>query len=318
MTNTTTDQKDPEHNEPDLKPPKTNKKPTGSRTFSTVIIVLLVLVVLALGAYLIKKNFDQKTENQSNETNETKELKSENEGTTSVKKLIETLLYPESKIIDQKQEMDGVYVAEVNLSSADTIDKIKDYYLSLIEKNDWNVTEQGSDPNFENYFITFTDKIFSDSLDITKYDNDDFVTIRHRLNGEDLISDGLYIPTSSNSATLNTINSPSASSTVSASLNDYVISDSDKREISKSELTSFTPWQLKVARNEIYARHGRLFVHEDLKCYFKSKNWYFENTNFNTSLLSSIESKNIDIIQNYEKETNSPLANYDSGCNSNN
>jgi hypothetical protein len=214
--------------------------------------------------------------------------------------------------------MDGVYVAEVNLSSEDTIEEIRDYYLSLIEKNDWDVTEQGSDPDFDNYFITFTDRIFSDSLDVTKYDNDDFVTIRHRLNGDDLVSDGLYIPSSNNSTTVKPISSSSVSSTVSAGLNDYVINDSNKREISKSELTSLTPWQLKVARNEIYARHGRLFVHEDLQCYFRSKNWYSENTDFNISLLSSIENKNITTIQNYEKETNSPLANYDSGCNTNN
>ncbi len=96
--------------------------------------------------------------------------------------------------------------------------------------------------------------------------------------------------------------------------NGYVISDSSSRVIGESELSNLTPWQLKVARNEIYARHGRAFAHKDLSCYFANQSWYSVNPNFSSSLLSTTENKNIVTILNYEKKTNSPCLSKDSGC----
>jgi len=94
----------------------------------------------------------------------------------------------------------------------------------------------------------------------------------------------------------------------------YVIADSNTRIISESELFNLTPWQLKVARNEIYARHGRAFVHKDLQCYFGEQSWYQIDPSFNNSYLSSIENKNIATILSYETKINSPYLRYDSGC----
>lgn len=94
----------------------------------------------------------------------------------------------------------------------------------------------------------------------------------------------------------------------------YIIDDSDTRIISESELAGHTPWQLKVARNEIYARHGREFVHKDLQCYFRAQSWYSINPNFSETLLSNTENKNIATILNYEEKMNSPLLRKDSGC----
>lgn len=94
----------------------------------------------------------------------------------------------------------------------------------------------------------------------------------------------------------------------------YIINDSNSRVISESELYNLTPWELKVARNEIYARHGRAFVSKDLACYFASQGWYKTNSNFSDSMLSNVENQNVSIILNYEKKTGSPLMNNDSGC----
>ncbi len=96
--------------------------------------------------------------------------------------------------------------------------------------------------------------------------------------------------------------------------NGYVISDSSSRVISESELSNLTPWQLKVARNEIYARHGRAFSHKDLSCYFANQSWYSVNPNFSSSLLSTTENKNIATILSYEKKTSSSCLSKDSGC----
>lgn len=55
---------------------------------------------------------------------------------------------------------------------------------------------------------------------------------------------------------------------------DYLLPESDSRYYSESELNSFSDWELYLARNEIFARHGRMFSNEDLKNYFEAKSWY--------------------------------------------
>lgn len=43
-----------------------------------------------------------------------------------------------------------------------------------------------------------------------------------------------------------------------------------------SEVSGLSDWQLLIARNEIYARHGLGFKDESLRGYFQSKSWYHE------------------------------------------
>jgi len=119
------------------------------------------------------------------------------------------------------------------------------------------------------------------------------------------------------STSLGTSPTPTAAASLSTSKtisSDYVIADSDIRLITEAELVNLTPWELKVARNEIYARHGRPFVHKDLQCYFATKGWYQKDDNFSESVLSATENKNVATIQAYEQKINSPLQSSDSGC----
>ena len=62
---------------------------------------------------------------------------------------------------------------------------------------------------------------------------------------------------------------------------------------------------LALARNEIYARHGRKFQTEEYSKYFSSKSWYSINPNYNysddDSNLNSIEVKNVQFILNAER-----------------
>jgi len=112
-----------------------------------------------------------------------------------------------------------------------------------------------------------------------------------------------------------TTSTPTATLTSSKALSgDYVITDSNTRVIETSELIGMTPWQLKVARNEIYARHGRPFVHKDLQCYFATKSWYHGNPSYSDALLTAIENKNVLTIKAYEEKINSPMLNEDTGC----
>lgn len=84
---------------------------------------------------------------------------------------------------------------------------------------------------------------------------------------------------------------------------DYIIPESSKRLLTEEDLEGLSPEQLRLARNEIFARHGRIFGSLDLQEYFESKSWYkgtADSDEFQDSLLSEIESKNVDFILAHE------------------
>lgn len=82
---------------------------------------------------------------------------------------------------------------------------------------------------------------------------------------------------------------------------DYVISDSNSRNITFSELNDYTIDELFVARNELLARYGYSFNgKENLKKYFQSKSWYNENPDFDGTLPSDIEKVNYEMLASIE------------------
>jgi hypothetical protein len=54
-------------------------------------------------------------------------------------------------------------------------------------------------------------------------------------------------------------------------------------------------------RNEIYARHGKIFKDKELQRYFSSFDWYKPDPAFSEQALSEIEKQNITSIFNYEQ-----------------
>ena len=83
----------------------------------------------------------------------------------------------------------------------------------------------------------------------------------------------------------------------------YYLPMSSSRLLKASDLYGLTKEQLRIARNEIYARHGRRFSSKDLQDYFNSKPWYHGKgtpESFDTSVLSNIEWSNIKFIEKYE------------------
>ena len=88
---------------------------------------------------------------------------------------------------------------------------------------------------------------------------------------------------------------------------EYIIPDSSTRYLSNADLNPLTEWEIRVARNEIYARHGRMFKSQELADYFKSKSWYVPSIppeQFDNSFLNTIEIENLKFITNYEKAHN--------------
>lgn len=55
---------------------------------------------------------------------------------------------------------------------------------------------------------------------------------------------------------------------------EYIFADSHKRQISVDELAALSPRDLRIARNEILARHGRIFLDQELKDHFNRTSWY--------------------------------------------
>ena len=85
---------------------------------------------------------------------------------------------------------------------------------------------------------------------------------------------------------------------------DYVIPYSDREYVTASALSTLTAEQLRLARNEIYARRGRLFKDQQLQSYFNSKSWYHGTIapdSFKESMLSDVEKANAYFILNYER-----------------
>lgn len=95
---------------------------------------------------------------------------------------------------------------------------------------------------------------------------------------------------------------------------DYVLPDSSVSNITDSDLNGLSSWDLKVARNEIYARHGRAFKSSDLKCYFQNKNWYAVDPKYTDSRLNVKEVQNIQVILQYEKKVPGSVTYKDLGC----
>lgn len=84
---------------------------------------------------------------------------------------------------------------------------------------------------------------------------------------------------------------------------DCVFPDSSRTYLTDEDAAAMSSANLRIARNEIYARHGRLFDSSDLQNYFNTCSWYYgyiEPSDFDEGTLSSIEKANIRLFQKYE------------------
>jgi len=59
---------------------------------------------------------------------------------------------------------------------------------------------------------------------------------------------------------------------------------------------------LRVLRNEIFARHGRIFKNAELQKTFVAMDWYRPNPDFKDEMLSETEFKNLASIKKAEQE----------------
>lgn len=82
---------------------------------------------------------------------------------------------------------------------------------------------------------------------------------------------------------------------------DSYILPTDREYLTGEDLDRFTPEELVLIRNEIYARHGYDFQHEALRSYFDAKSWYQPvpgacGDGFDASCFNEYENANLALI----------------------
>ncbi len=75
----------------------------------------------------------------------------------------------------------------------------------------------------------------------------------------------------------------------------------DKARLTDRDLVGFSARHLTLARNAIYAIHGRTFSDPELSAYFMRQSWYNPDPYFHDGLLSELERTNAQFIQNYQR-----------------
>ncbi len=86
---------------------------------------------------------------------------------------------------------------------------------------------------------------------------------------------------------------------------EYVLPNSDSSFLTADDLRGLTKDECRIARNELYARHGRKFDDEYLAQYFSRYEWYhptIDPDDFEESMLNDYEIANRDLIVQYEKD----------------
>lgn len=297
-------------------PNEQQTKPTGgggSKTIIIIVIIVLALIVLGGGGYFgwkyISSKYLKKNASPTGQKTSSTAL--------TLTQLEEMLKYPNGTVKSTDRSKSAGYASVLEMETSDSIVTANNYYLNLNSDQKWSVVSKSLETDGSRADITYegTKDKFTVFIIIDK--NGEKTEILVRIDAENLpvgtpLGSTSITPANVTPTSTNTPNTSSGDKTTIST--DYVITDSDSRVISESELNSFSPWQLKVARNEIYARHGRPFVHKDLQCYFASKGWYTEDNSFSESELSVVENKNIATIKSFEEKIDSPLLSKDTGC----
>lgn len=85
--------------------------------------------------------------------------------------------------------------------------------------------------------------------------------------------------------------------------------EKEKTKLSKAtiikieELENKSSEDLRIQRNTVYAKYGRIFKSKELKDYFRSQEWYSENSRFQESDLSKYDKDVVDVIQYWERSS---------------
>lgn len=85
------------------------------------------------------------------------------------------------------------------------------------------------------------------------------------------------------------------------SANGYLLEYSNAVNLTNSDVSHLSQYELKLAIYEIFARHGRTFSDQAVNDYFSSYDWYRpSSTSFDESMLNTYEKYNLNLLIEYE------------------
>ena len=272
------------------------------------LLIILTMAVLIGLKYQASRNATttKNTQDQAKIVAEVSETESPTSKPLTKEDLLkEAFFYPNT--LSEQDDWDFDLVFYTN----DPAKIVYQYYEDLIKLNNWNLGPSGLATGDETGFFHIYQNDFNVDINISTVDSEQGLTkIEIRIDPKDTTT----ITSSLNRPSIQPTPPRDTELVQKLDEKDYILSFSNSRKITRDDLVGLTDWQLKVARNEIYARHGRDFVHQDLSCYFDKLNWYKIDPEYGESKLSSLEISNAVFILNYEKEINSSLIDKDTGC----
>lgn len=94
--------------------------------------------------------------------------------------------------------------------------------------------------------------------------------------------------------------------TQNATDSEYILPNSNTERLTRDDLQGLSKEELRLARNEIFARHGMIFGVEDLDNYFATKTWYKPTVAYddfyNVVEMTTVEEANLVFISQVEEE----------------
>ena len=99
---------------------------------------------------------------------------------------------------------------------------------------------------------------------------------------------------------------PSPKPTEKPASGGYILPDSATRLLTQADVADLTWEQCCLARNEIFARHGRIFQTRQIAAYFEAQSWYHgtvPGASFDNNSLTPTERANADFLADYETTT---------------
>jgi hypothetical protein len=73
------------------------------------------------------------------------------------------------------------------------------------------------------------------------------------------------------------------------------------QRVSASDMEGLSQVELRLLRNTVYARHGRIFAKPEVRRYFSSRSWYTPRPDYSDSDLTAADQANIRLILDAEK-----------------
>lgn len=86
---------------------------------------------------------------------------------------------------------------------------------------------------------------------------------------------------------------------------EYIFPDMDSRYLTQDEVSKLSLQAVCYAKNELYARHGRKFLSQELQDYFNDKTWYkgtVDADSFSPSVFNTYENDNLMLLVSAEEK----------------